>query len=557
MIHGTLYALLVVVSVGVCSFKTVGAAPYGEWDPVAKELQLFVNDGTHLFVWVNHLGKIVLEGANQTPGQILDQGYPIQLSVLLVEKVVANGGPNGDTIDLEYVGDSSWHPNLSVEIHGNGGDDVITGSGVGDTIYCGPGNDIAYGKNGVDDIHGEQGVDAIYGTRNVDTISQSDLPVTEQELLNREINLLSGGHQPFSSETNLLSTRDIVTGKWKMRCIHDQSEIEVGSQYIDGNVLSDFMWAHDDDEFWWVQKNAAGIQQLQRRAANNTIMAEFSLGPLVAKIENDYGGFGVHFRAGSASGKSKQFICADYRKNINGNDVHHCYIQWFDKTGLKEGFDFPAAIQYAKKYHNAFACSKGLVFTPKGNFWQELEFLVDFDGNPLVYVAKTNHTEAFGNRIVMNVKGSEGGPSYDNDTVEYNISNPSNITHRSLISQQDYRQKLGLGANGFGQYVHAHWVGSKIIFHWETATGPVANRVWTTHVGIYDFNAGSTAIQRMKKVELDIDTAFNGFDPAQQNFADRVTPCLSRDHKVAAWRERMANGGLRIRIKPQSTWEEN
>jgi len=320
------------------------------------------------------------------------------------------------------------------------------------------------------------------------------------------------------------------------------------------------MWAYESDDFWWIAKDANGVQQLQKRSVagvngtvNGKVVDQFSLGRVVALVENQLGGFGVHFRAGSASGKKKQFICADYRKNINGIPVHHCYIQWFDKTGLKEGFDFATEIQYSKQYHNAFACSKGLVFTPKGNYWQQLEFLVDFDGNPLVYVAQTNHTEAFGNRIVMNVKDS----SYDNDTVEYNISNPSNITHRSLISQQDYREKLTLGENGFAQYVHAHWVGSKIIFHWETATGPESNRVWTPHVGIYDFNAGSTAVQRMKKVELNIDTAFNGFDPALQNFADRITPSLSRDHQVAVWRERTEDGSLRIRIKPKNAWEEN
>jgi Ca2+-binding RTX toxin-like protein len=94
-------------------------------------------------------------------------GAPIALNCADLTSLVVQGGPGANTINLAGVTTAAFthSPAPTISVHGNGGNDTITGSEFADTLYGDDGNDsIVPGKNPTgttDDARGGAGDDSI------------------------------------------------------------------------------------------------------------------------------------------------------------------------------------------------------------------------------------------------------------------------------------------------------------------------------------------------------------------------------------------------------------
>ena len=96
-----------------------------------------------------------------------------------VNKIVANGGNQGDTIAIsdqvftpaELTGGDEGADDLGDQLFGGSGNDIIKGEGGSDALYGGAGDDQLFGGTGDDFLNGGKGADLLDGGDGFDTVS--------------------------------------------------------------------------------------------------------------------------------------------------------------------------------------------------------------------------------------------------------------------------------------------------------------------------------------------------------------------------------------------------
>ena len=88
------------------------------------------------------------------------------LNFFLPQADVIDGTDQNNTINASLL-----DPNVAYVIHGNGGDDILTGGNLNDTLDGGTGNDIMNGGAGNDLFIGGAGNDTMFGGSGIDTVT--------------------------------------------------------------------------------------------------------------------------------------------------------------------------------------------------------------------------------------------------------------------------------------------------------------------------------------------------------------------------------------------------
>jgi Ca2+-binding RTX toxin-like protein len=117
----------------------------------------------------NHPGKQILEVNGSAHGDFMEfsSSHNGQLLVasmngkllgkfMNVDKIIANGNGGNDLIDAR-------HANMSVDLFGGAGNDVLMGGKFGDVLVGGDGNDALFGGAGKDLLVGGMGRDLLDG----------------------------------------------------------------------------------------------------------------------------------------------------------------------------------------------------------------------------------------------------------------------------------------------------------------------------------------------------------------------------------------------------------
>ena len=132
------------------------AAVTPTWDPEADELTLTA-DGSDSIALGCSGGKVQLNGVN------LGADVPCAS----VFKLIVEGGPGANSIDLGAVQESSFGALELVGVYGESGNDTIVGSSstmiLSQELYGGPGDDEITGGDGFDYLSGDEGVDQLDG----------------------------------------------------------------------------------------------------------------------------------------------------------------------------------------------------------------------------------------------------------------------------------------------------------------------------------------------------------------------------------------------------------
>jgi Ca2+-binding RTX toxin-like protein len=97
------------------------------------------------------------------------------LKSIKIDKIVVNGGPKADTINIGQVNGAV----AKTRVNAQAGNDVINTGAENDVIYAGlgndkvqsgAGNDLVYGGNGKDSLFGQDGNDTLWGGNGGDSI---------------------------------------------------------------------------------------------------------------------------------------------------------------------------------------------------------------------------------------------------------------------------------------------------------------------------------------------------------------------------------------------------
>lgn len=243
---------------------------------------------------------------------------------------------------------------------------------------------------------------------------------------------LSGDYGAFSRHSNAIAYR--IGEFWFVW--NRGVTAYVGKDSSGGAYMANFMWADSGDQFWWL----AGVS-LQLRAVTGEVVLTVDEGEASSSIElpATIDGRLVSWRSGSGSGSYKQFAV--------GYDqaADQYYIQWFDRTGVKEGYWFE--FQDALKYHNAHVTAQGLAFQPQG-VSQAHSYLADFDGSNVTRLETSTgaddwvHETWDGNKVAF----------WDNPSGEVRIEDFADKDAPTLIRSIAV-EELALLAGESGEYV--------------------------------------------------------------------------------------------------------
>ncbi|OGU62926.1 MAG: hypothetical protein A2V66_09985 [Ignavibacteria bacterium RBG_13_36_8] len=187
--------IILTFSILIFSSRPIHAYDY-TWDPGTGTLTITLAGALGEVIIVCRClgGDVTLNGAWPKDGN----GNDVHIATVNVRKLIINGGPGPDGVDLTCV-DQTTYPNLAktgdefkVQINGGDGNDEIYGSGHAtevnagaghdyvetyegdDKINAGDGDDEVWSGEGNDEINGDGGDDELDGEEGDDTVNGGD-----------------------------------------------------------------------------------------------------------------------------------------------------------------------------------------------------------------------------------------------------------------------------------------------------------------------------------------------------------------------------------------------
>jgi hypothetical protein len=125
------------------------------WGPTGAVLTVTSDAADQIKIWCSD-GKVWVNG--YPPG---GYGSP-EIDCFYFLKIIVNGGPGNNLIDLSGITCADFPDLWHVEINGGAGDDDMIGSEFGDTMDGGDGDDVLFGGAGNDVQYGGDGNDRLY-----------------------------------------------------------------------------------------------------------------------------------------------------------------------------------------------------------------------------------------------------------------------------------------------------------------------------------------------------------------------------------------------------------
>lgn len=108
-------------------------------------------------------GDDITVAASEDGSDVLVNGESTGVAPSDVISLEVKGGPLANTLDVSAVTEADFTNLESVEVKGNGGDDILIGSEFDDDLEGGQGNDDIDGGDGADSLKGDDGDDTLVG----------------------------------------------------------------------------------------------------------------------------------------------------------------------------------------------------------------------------------------------------------------------------------------------------------------------------------------------------------------------------------------------------------